>query len=55
VSRDDRERFGEIGMIAVPCCSDDTLAGLDQRFAGATLVQYDEFRGHARLQRKPAQ
>ncbi len=51
----DCERVGELGVVPLPRSDNHPLASLDQRFAGAPLVEHGEFRGHSRLQRKAAQ
>ena len=46
---------GERALVSVARGIDHALAGLDQRFAGAPLVDDGKFRRHSRLQREAAQ
>ena len=49
------KRVGELGLVSVASGNHHTLAGLDQRFARAALVENSKFGRHSRLQREAAQ
>ena len=49
------KRVGELGLVSVASGNHHTLAGLDQCFARAALVENSKFGRHSRLQREAAQ